>query len=223
VASSNTPLTRARVLSAAVSFADKNGIESLSMRKLGQQLGVEAMSLYNHVANKDDVLDGIVEMVVGEFAIPPDQAHWRVALHQTAKSTREVLIRHPWAPALIESRVTPSRVRFRYADAVIGTLRRAGFSNELAYKAQLAIDSYILGFTLQEVSWPFQPEEQRDLAATLGLQVAPDEYPYLAEMMNWISQTRVTHAAKKDNVAYESEFEFGLDLILDGLERLRHE
>ena len=118
----------------------------------------------------------------------------------------------------MESRVTPSRVRFRYVDAVIGTLRRAGFSIELAYKAQLAIESYIYGFTLQEVSWPFEPEEQRDLAAALQLQIAPDEYPYLTEMMNWIIQARVT---QKDNMAYESEFEFGLDLILDGLERLR--
>ncbi len=143
MASPHTPLTRERVVRAAVSFADENGLESLSMRRLGQQLGVEAMSLYNHVANKGDILDGIVEMVVMEFAMPPDQAHGRVALHQTAKSAREVLIRHPWAPALMESRVTPSRVRFRYADAVIGTLRRAGFSIEQAYKAQLAIESYI--------------------------------------------------------------------------------
>ena len=223
MASPRIPLTRERVLRVAVSFADENGIESLSMRKLGQKLGVEAMSLYNHVANKDDILDGIVEMVVGEFAVPPDEADWRVALRQTARSVHEVLLRHPWASALIESRVTPTRVRFRYHDAVIGTLRRAGFSIELAYKAQLTIDSYVYGFTLQEVSWPFDPEERSDVAATLQRQVAPDEYPNLTEMMGLMMQARITSAARKGTVAYEAEFEFGLDLILDGLERVRRE
>ncbi len=209
------------MLRAAVSLADEHGLESLSMRRLGQQLGVEAMSLYNHVANKDDIVDGIVEMVVGEFAVPPDETHWRVAMRETARSAHEVLLRHPWAPALIQSRVTPSRVRFRYADAVIGTLRRAGFSVELAYKAQLTINSYLYGFTLHEVSWPFDPEEQHDVAATLQPRVAADEYPYLTEMLGWIMKARVPNAARKDTVAYESDFEFGLDLILDGLEKLR--
>lgn len=223
MASPRTPLTRERVLQAAVSFADENGIESLSMCKLGQQLGVEAMSLYNHVVNKDDILDGVVEMVVGEFAVPPDEAPWRVALRETERSVHEVLLRHPWAAALVESRVSPSRVRFRYSEAVIGTLRRAGFSIELAYRAQLTISSYIYGFTLQEVSWPFEPEERHDVAATLQPQVAADEHPYLTEMIGWIMQTRVPNADRKDVVAYESEFEFGLDLILDGLERLRRQ
>ncbi len=209
------------MLRAAVSLADEHGLESLSMRRLGQQLGVEAMSLYNHVANKDDIVDGIVEMVVGEFAVPPDETHWRVALGETARSAHEVLLRHPWAPALIQSRVTPSRVRFRYADAVIGTLRRAGFSVELAYKAQLTINSYLYGFTLHEVSWPFDPEEQHDVAATLQPRVAADEYPDLTEMLGWIMKARVPNAARKDVVTYESDFEFGLDLILDGLEKLR--
>ena len=222
MASPRAPLTRERVLRAAVSLADRNGIESLSMRKLGQQLGVEAMSLYNHVANKDEILDGIVEMVVREFALPSDEVPWRLALRETARSVREVLLRHSWAAALVESRVAPSRARFRYSEAVIGTLRRAGFSIELAYRAQLTVSSYVYGLTLQEVSWPFDPDELPDVAATLQLRVAPDEYPHLSEMMDWITQARGLNANLKGAVAYESEFEFGLDLILDGLERLRH-
>ena len=214
--SPRTPLTRDRVLRVAITLADETGIESLSMRKLGQELGVEAMSLYNHVANKDDLVDGIVEMVVGEFAMPRDDADWRVALRETAKSAHEVLLRHPWAPALIESRVTPSPVRLRFADATIGMFRRAGFSIDLAYRAQLIIDSYVYGFTLHEVNWPFTAEEQRDVAATLRPYVEPDEYPYLTEMMEFIATVRTSKAA----VAYELEFDFGLDLILDSLAKL---
>ncbi len=208
-----TPLTRERVLRAASAFADENGIESLSMRRLGQQLGVEAMSLYNHVANKDEILDGMVEMVVGEFEVPPEGVDWKVAMRQTAKSIHEVLLRHPWASVLIESRVQASPVRFRYGDAVSGTLRRAGFSIELAYRAFLTIESYIHGFTLQEVNCPFDAEERPDVAATLEPQIAVDEYPYLAEMIGLMMQ--------KGAAGYESEFEFGVNLILDGLERAR--
>ncbi len=218
--SPRTPLTRDRVLRVAISLADEKGIESLSMRKLGQELGVEAMSLYNHVANKDGLVDGIVEMVVGEFAVPRHDADWKVALRETAQSAHEVLLRHPWAPALIESRVTPSPVRVRYADATIGTFRRAGFSIDLAYRAQLIIDSYVYGFTLHEVSWPFTAEEQRDVAATLQPYVEPDEYPYLTEMMEFITTARTSKAAGKDAVAYELEFDFGLDLILGSLAKL---
>lgn len=214
-------MTRERVLRAAVSFADENGIESLSMRKLGEQLGVKAMSLYNHVANKDEILDGIVETVVGEFALPPDDVPWRQALRETARSVRDVLLRHPWAAALVESRVTPSRVRYRYSDAVIGTLRRAGFSIELAYKAQLTISSYVYGLTLQEVHWPFDPQELHGVAATLQPQIDSDEHPHLTEMIGWITKTRVPNPDQKDTATREPELEFGLDLILDGLERLR--
>lgn len=219
--SPRAPLTRERVLGAAVSFADEHGIASLSMRKLGQQLDVEAMSLYNHVANKDDLLDGIVEIVVGEFALPPDEVPWRVALTETARSVHRALLRHPWAATLVESRVTPSRVRFRYSEAVIRTLRRAGFSIELAFRAQLTISSYIYGFTLQEVSWPFDPEELPDTAAALQPQVTPNEHPHLIEMMSWIIKTRVPNAGRKRAEAYASEFDFGLELVLDGLERAR--
>ena len=223
MASPRTFLTRELVLRTAISFADQNGINSLSMRKLGQQLGVEAMSLYNHVSNRDDILDGIVEMVVGEFAIPTDDVDWNVALREVARSAREVLLRHPWAPALIQSRVTPSQVRFRYSDALIGTFRRAGFSLEQAYRAELTINSYVYGFSLHEVSWPFDSQRQPEVAASLRPQVYAEEYPYLIEMLSWIMNARIPDAPPQDAGAGESDFLFGLDLILDGLERLRHE
>lgn len=219
--SARAPLTRDRVLRAAVALADENGIASLSMRKLGQELGVEAMSLYNHVANKDDLLDGIVELVVSDFTPPPEEVPWKVALTEAARSVHQVLLRHPWAATLVESRVTPSPVRFRYSEAVIRTLRAAGFSIELAFRAQLTISSYIYGFTLQEVSWPFDPEELPDVATALQPQVTRSEHPYLIEMMSWIMQTRVPNADRQRAVAFAPEFEFGLDLILDGLERAR--
>jgi AcrR family transcriptional regulator len=208
------------VLRAAVSFADERGLASLSMRKLGQRLGVEAMSLYNHVAGKDDLLDGIVEMVVDEFELPSGQAPWREALRQAALSKRRVLLRHPWAAPLIESRVTPTLVRFRYGEAVLGTLRRGGFSVDLAYRAQLAISSYVHGFTLQEINWPFEPKERHQVAETLQPQLTPDDHPHLIEMLGWIMRTRDALGGAKDGSAYAPDFEFGLDLILDGLERL---
>ena len=220
MSSSRAPLTRERVLHAAITFADDNGIASLSMRKLGRRLGVEAMSLYNHVVNKDDLLDGIVEMVVGEFALPPNEGDWKEGLRHTARSVRDVLLRHPWAATLIESRVTPSRVRFRYSEAVIATLRRAGFSIESAFRAQLTISSYVYGFTLQEVSWPFEPAEIGEVAATLQPRVAFDEHPHLAEMMGWLIRDRVASTEPGDAAALETEFKSGLDLILDGLEKL---
>ena len=221
---SRNPLTRESVLQAAVALADEDGIASLSMRRLGQRLGVEAMSLYNHIGNKDDMLAGIVDMVVAEFDLPSDQLDWRAAMRLVAKAARGALLRHPWASALIESRVRPSHVRFRRAEAVIGTLRRADFSIELAYRALLTIDSYVYGFVLQEIHWPFEPEEQSNLAATLRPQVAADEYPYLTEMLGSIMQTRLPKQGEEEVAgAYESDFEFGLDLVLDGLERLRLE
>ncbi|MEM7357116.1 MAG: TetR/AcrR family transcriptional regulator C-terminal domain-containing protein, partial [Acidobacteriota bacterium] len=202
-------------------LVDESGIESLSMRKLGQALGVQAMSLYNHVANKDEILDGIVERVVGEFVPPPQDAPWREALRETAKSMREVLLRHPWAAALVESRVTPSPVRFRHSDAVIGTLRRAGFSIELAYRAQLTFSSYVYGFTLQEVNWPFDSQGLPDVVTDLQPRVPSKEYPYLSEMMTWLTEARSSQADPGGASAPESEFELGLDLVLDGLETLR--
>ncbi len=219
--SPRVPLTRDRVLRAAITLADHNGLGSLSMRALGRQLGVEAMSLYNHVVNKNDLLDGIVEEVVSEFAPPPLESDWQVGLRQTARSVREVLLRHTWAAALVESRLTPSRVRFRYSEAVVASLRRAGFSVELAFRAQLAISSYVYGFTLQEVNWPFESKGLRDVVVDLQPRVASDDYPHLTEMMNWIAHGRTRDNRGKVTGTFDLEFEFGLDALFDGLERLR--
>lgn len=215
-----TPLSRERVFEAALAFADEWGLEKLSMRRLGQELGVEAMSLYNHVTNKDDILDGIVDLVVSEFSPPGEDVPWREGLRETAGSVRRALLRHPWAAALVESRVTPSRVRFRHSEAVIRTLREAGFSNEQAYRAQLTLSSYVYGFALQEVCWPFEPDQRQDIAATLQPLMTPDEHPHLLEMLSWISTNRFSVSERKDGAAYAPDFEFGLDLILDGLETL---
>ncbi len=220
---SRKPLTRESVLRAAVALADEEGIVSLSMRKLGQRLGVEAMSLYNHVGNKDDMLAGIVDMVVAEFDLPSDQLDWQGAMQFVANAVRAALLRHPWAATLIESQVMPSQVRFKRAESVIGTLRRAGFSIELAYKAQLTINSYVYGFVQQEIHWPFTPVEQSDVAAMLKPQVPVDEYPYLTEMLSSISNARLRGQGENEAGAYESDFGFGIDLLLDGLERIRRE
>lgn len=208
------PLTRERVLRAAIALCDEGGIESLSMRKLGQQLGVEAMSLYNHVANKDDILDGIVDVVVNEIDVPPIGDDWKAALRQRANSARAVLSRHPWATGLIESRTNPGPATLRYYDSVIGSLREAGFSIEMAAHAFSALDSYIYGFALQEVSLPFETsEEASDVAEILLGRLPADEYPHLTEM--------TTEHAIKPGYDYANEFGFGLELILDGLERMR--
>ena len=206
------PLSRERVLRAAVAFADESGIESLSMRKLGEVVGVEAMSLYNHVANKDDLLDGMVDLVFAEIGLPAAEADWRSAMRRRAVSAREVLSRHRWAIGLMESRTSPGPATLRHHDAVLGTLRRAGFSVELAAHAFSALDSYIYGFALQEASLPFDtPEQTAEVAQTILTPLRPDEYPHLVEMA-------VEHVLQP-GYHYGNEFEFGLDVILDGLER----
>lgn len=217
------PLSRDVVLRAAVAFADEDGIESLSMRKLGQRLGVEAMSLYNHVRNKDDLLAGMVDFVVSEFGRPTDHPDWRASMRPVAEATRTTLLRHPWAAVLVQSHVNPSEIRLERANAVIGTLREAGFSIELAYKAQLAIESFVYGFVLHEVNWPFEPEQQSEVAANLKDSAPVQRYPYLAEMLDSIMTTRRQGHGGADAGAYKSDFDFGLELLLDGLEVVRLE
>jgi len=206
------PLTRSRVLDAAVNLADEHGIESLSMRKLAQALGVEAMSLYNHVANKEDVLDGIVDIVAGEVEVPAIGDDWRQAMFQRAISAHSVLLRHPWASMLIVSRVNIGPAMLSYVNATIGCLCEAGFSYKMADHIWNAIDSYIYGFTIQELNFPFEPSEYAD-AATQYLSLVPfEQYPYL----NTLAQQVIdgSHHGVHD-------FEFGLKLILDGLSKLR--
>ncbi len=209
-----TPLNRERVLRAAISVADLGGIESLTMRKLGQELGVEAMSLYNHVANKDDVLDGIVDLVFSEIAVPSNQADWKAAMRQRAISAREVLLRHPWATRLMQSRTKPGPATLRHHDSVLGSLREAGFTLDMAAHAYSVMDSYIYGFALQQMNLPLDTlENAAGVAQDILRQLPADKYPHLAEMI-------IEHAMRP-GYAYADEFEFGLDLILDGLDRLR--
>jgi AcrR family transcriptional regulator len=209
---SRSPLTKDRVLQAALRLADEGGIESLSMRKLGQELGVEAMSLYNHVANKDEVLDGIVEAVVREVEPPPEGTEWKEALRQNAISTHEALMRHPWAASLWWRRAEgPDRMRG--AELMLRTLRQAGFSEDLTYHGYHVLVGHILGFTLQAQSFPIETKEELQEMAAKFLEDFPvAEYPYLAEHIR-------QHV--EPGVSDERAFEFGLDLILDGLERMR--
>jgi AcrR family transcriptional regulator len=203
------------VLGAAVALADRGGVRSLSMRKLAHELGVEAMSLYHHVANKDDILDGIVDVVFSEIELPSGEADWKTAMRQRATSAREALLRHPWATGLMESRSTPGPATLRHHDAVLGILRTAGFSVELAAYAFSLLDSYIYGFALQEANLPFDtPEETAEVAQAIMADFPADEYPHLTEMT-------IEHVLQP-GYDYGNEFLFGLDLILDGLDRARH-
>src|SRR5215831_16044757 len=163
------PLSRDRVLRAAVALADTGGISSLSMRKLGEALGVEAMSLYNHVASKNDLLDGMIDIVFGEIDLPSGDGDWKAAMRRRAISARQVLRRHPWAIGLMESRTSPGPATLRHHDAVLGCLRRAGFSIELTAHAYALLDSYIYGFALQEASLPFgTPEKTTQVAQEIS-------------------------------------------------------
>jgi AcrR family transcriptional regulator len=212
-AKTRIPLSRERVIRAAIALADASGIESLSMRKLGQELGVEAMSLYNHVANKDDILDGIVDMVFGEIALPSLGADWKPAMRRRAISAHEALLRHPWAPSLMQSRTSPGPATLRHHDSVLGSLRNAGFTLVMSAHAVSLIDGYVYGFALQQINIPLQSREQVAEVGESILRQMAGEYPHLAEM--------ITKHAMLPGYDYAHEFEFGLDLILDGLERLR--
>jgi AcrR family transcriptional regulator len=212
-AKSRAPLSRERVLRAAIVVADGGGIEALTMRQIGQELQVEAMSLYNHVANKDDIIDGIVDLVFSEIALPSDRAAWKTAMRKRAISAHEALLRHPWATSLMQSRTKPGSATLRHHDSVLGSLRKAGFTLVMAAHAVSVIDGYVYGFALQQINIPLQsPEQVAEVGEGILRQLA-GEYPHLAEM--------ITEHAMKPGYDYSKEFEFGLDLILDGLEGLR--
>jgi AcrR family transcriptional regulator len=200
------------VLHAAIALADKDGIAGVSMRKLAQELGVEAMSLYNHVANKDEVLDGMVDAVASEIAVPSGEADWKTAIRTIATSAHETLLRHPWAGSLW-MRQMPGAARVRHFDAVLGSLRDAGFSKDLTYHAYHILQSYVLGYTLQVLNYrSIAMEELVDAAATFLQELPVEEYPHFAEHVRQHMEPRHDDG---------SAFELGLDLILDGLERLR--
>jgi AcrR family transcriptional regulator len=212
------PLSRERVLDAAIRLADEGGIESLSMRKLARELGVEAMSLYNHVANKGDLVDAIADLVVSEIDLPAATEEWDVAVRTCAVSAYETFMRHPWACSLVMSPTKPRGVRkprLRYIEWLLGRFREAGLSPGLTYHAYHAVDSHILGFTLWHLGHSAGAadiageEDFADFAVGLVAELRADGYPHLAEHAE-------QHIA---GVEGEREFEFVLDLILDGLKR----
>lgn len=206
-------LTRERVLRAAVEFADTGGLEALSMRKLGEAVGVEAMSLYNHVANKDDILAGMVELVVGEIDLAQDEVDWRAGMRRRVLSAHEALTRHPWAASLWMSRGgMMGGARTRYAEAVLRGLRDGGFPPEVTYHAYHVLQSNLLGFTLQEQNLRFDVNELPRRARRFLERFPADEFPELAAHVR-------QHLEPHDRQG--GTFEFGLDLILDSLERLR--
>jgi AcrR family transcriptional regulator len=215
-------LSKDRVLDAAVTLAARDGIESLTMRKLAEELGVGAMTLYHYFPNKEELLDGMIDIVFAEIELPSTDSHWRPALRRRAISTRDVLNRHRWAVGLMESRATPGPASLRLHDAVLGCLREAGFSIELTIHAYSVQDAYIYGFALQERSLPFddaegaaavaeeQTREFAELADERQMGSLAEEFPYLAEVV-------AGHVAE---VGYDfaAAFEYGLDLILDALD-----
>jgi AcrR family transcriptional regulator len=204
-------LDRNQVLRAAIALADADGIESLTMRRLGEELGVEAMSLYNHVANKEDLLNGMVDAVFGEIELPSYSDDWKTAMRMRSVSFHAVLSRHPWATALKDSGTSPGPATLRHHDRVIGTLRNAGFSIPMTAHAFSALDSYIYGFAMQETSLPFTTEDDTAAMAHVMLaQLPANEYPYLAEL--------TAQHVLQPGYNYGNEFTLGLDLMLDALE-----
>ena len=206
-----TPLTRDRVLRAAIELADREGLAALTMRRLGNELGVEAMSLYNHVADKDDLLDGMADLIAAGFEVPSTTSDWAGEVRRSQRSAHAVLLQHPWAGSLLESRVNLGPARLRYVDGMIGVLSGAGFSMPTVGQAFTALDSHLYGFTLQEQSWAFDVTDAPATAAAMAEAVPADAFPNLAAMI----------AAFLDAPdRFPLDFDFGLDLLLDGLERL---
>jgi AcrR family transcriptional regulator len=204
-------LSRDLVVRSAVALADAGGFDSLSMRKLAEVLGAAPMALYRHVANKEDLIDGMVDIVFGEIDPPAIGGDWKVELRKRGVSARAALRRHSWAVGLMETRMSPGPASGEHHNATMGCLREAGFSFRDAVHAYSVLDSYTYGFALQEKTIPFEtPEESAEMAATTVGELGA-EYPYLAEVVVELGRS---------GYDYAEEFEFGLDLILDGLERL---
>ena len=210
-----SPLSRERVLQAAVELADRGGLDALSMRKLGQELGVEAMALYRHVRDKDDLLDGIVEVIVGEIESSQPGDDWRRALRDQVMAAREVMLRHPWARRVLEERGTAGPAMLGYIESVLVLLRGGGFSIDLAHHALHVLGSRIVGFN-QDL---FEDSASSDASAApdpIRAGAMTDRYPRITELAQSVSHVGVLGPCDDD-----VEFAFGLDLILDGLDRLR--
>lgn len=207
-----TPLNRDRVIEAAIDLADEVGLDALSMRKLGDRLGVEAMSLYNHIANKDDLLDGMMDTFTASIEIPSPGDEWKDAMRLRARSAREQFRRHPWALSIMETRTNPGLETLRYHNAIIGVLREAGFSLAMAGHAFALLDAFIFGFALQERNIPIDDASDiGDLAGQIMASLPMDELPHFAEFV-------VGHALQP-GYDFGDEFEWGLDALLESLER----
>ena len=205
-------LNRERVLRAAMAVADSEGLDALSMRRLGQELGVEAMSVYNHVRNKDDLVGGMLELVSQEVQLPADELDWRGALRARTVSAHQAFIRHPWAAQIwMSGPISPTSTRIAQSDAVLRCLREGGLSPQVIYSAYHALDGYALGYALQRASFPFSRAQLNQMAKAFLEEFSPTDNPEFAE-----------HIRQHGDPAFTStdSFEFGLDLILDGLERL---
>lgn len=209
-----TPLSKERVLHQALALADTEGIDALSMRRLGRELDAGAMSLYHHVSNKEELLDGMVDLVFAEIHLPDGRGDWQAEMRAEAVSAREVLARHPWAINLMESRTTPGPANLRHREAVIASLRTAGFSAQMATHANWLLNSYVYGHALQEASVPFADAgDLADMIHEVFLpQLPPEEYPYMNETATELMQSDYDPAG---------EFTYGLDLILGALEHAR--
>jgi AcrR family transcriptional regulator len=206
-----TALSRERILRAALAQADKGGLDALTIRTLAEALGVAPMALYRHVANKDDLVDGLVDLVFAEIELPPEGPDWKTAMRRRAISVRDTLSRHRWAIGLMESRRNPGPANLRHHDAVIGSLRQGGFSMEMAAHAYSVLDGYIYGFALTKMNLPFDTSQEIADVAHEMLQPFPvNEYPNLVQFLS--------EHVMKPGYDYGDEFEYGLDLILDALE-----
>ena len=202
------PLSRDRVLDGAIAIADAGGIGSLTIRSLAQELGVKPMSVYHYVANKDEIIDGIVDRVYGEMELPSAEGDWRAEMHRRYTSAREVLGRHPWAIPLLQSRTAPGPATLHHHDAVIACLRGAGLSVQMTAHALALIDSYVFGFALSEAALPIHgPESVPEIAEAIMQRFATGAYPHLLEFS--------TEHVMKPGYDFGEEFEFGLGVVLD--------
>jgi AcrR family transcriptional regulator len=207
-----SPLTRERVLEGAVALADEIGIDSFTIRRLAAALGVKPMTIYHHVPSKEAIIDGMVDIVFAEIALPPSDLAWTAAMRIRCMSARQVLNRHPWAPPLMESRTTPGPATLSHHDAVLGCLRRGGLSLQMTAHAYAILDSYLYGFALEEANLPGGGgEELGDVAETMTEILPFDEYPYLAEL--------TTQHVMRPGYSFGNSFEFGLDVIIEGLDQ----
>ena len=203
-------LSRERILAGAVAVADQGGVDALTIRSLAAHLGVKPMSLYYYVANKSEILDAIVDGIFNEISLPTVDGDWRAEIHLRATSARHVLRRHSWVIGLLESRTSPGPATLRHHDAMLGTLRGAGFSIQMTAHAYALIDSYVYGFALQEAALPFDgPENVTEVAVAMMEQFASGQYPHLVEL--------ATEHILQPGYDFGDEFDFGLDLILDAL------